>query len=76
MEKTVKAAEVKKLPVGSKVRLHLRTADGLHDWQDGTVVLIHGKYKVLRFEDFFDGVYTKPITDLPGQYYTVEEQHD
>ena len=71
-ERTVKAAEVRKLPVGSKVRLHTRTESGLHDWRDGTIVRLNGKYKALRFEDFFDGIYTKPITDIPGQYYTVE----
>ena len=73
MEKQINASQLKRLPVGTRVRIHERK-DGLHDWKDAKIVWIDGRNKGLRIADFFDGVYIKPITDYPGKYFTVEEK--
>ena len=62
------AAEVRALPVESKVILHGRDRSGYSTALECTIVK-SGKTKVLSWWDL-DGVHTKPIRDYPNKYYT------
>ena len=58
-ETVLTAKDVKKLPVGAKVRLHGEDRHGEHCWYDCTVVQ-SGKKKVLRAS----GPYSAMIFDI------------
>lgn len=63
------AAEVRALPIGTKVNLHGRDRFGIPTWLECTVIK-SGKKKVLAYLDTDLTTATKPIRDYPNKYYT------
>ena len=67
------AAQVRKLPVGTRVDLHGFDRHGIPTWLECTVVQSYRK-KVLEYRDVDGMKTTKNIRDYPNKYYTVKEQ--
>lgn len=74
MERELKADEVKKLPVGTAVRVHYTSGSRETNWESGTVVSFQ-KYKAIRIEDPMKGITFRVIADIPGTWFGVEDPH-
>ena len=75
IENKLTAAEVRGLPIGSKVTLHGKD----HRWYatelECTVVQSRsGRCKVLEYQYVNGYRETKPIRDYPNKYYTLREK--
>ena len=64
------AADIRKLPAGTKVQWHGRDKYGYHSWLDCTVAE-SGKKKILAYRGFNGLLETKPIRDVPNKYFTL-----
>ena len=63
------AAEVRELPIGSKVTLHGRDRRGYSTELECTIVK-SARSKALAYRDVNGLTETKPIRDYPNKYYT------
>ena len=70
-KKELTAAEVKKLPIGSRVILHSFDRYGAHQVLEMTVVQ-SGKKKVLSANDFYIGRIEKPIRTETDRFCYTE----
>ncbi len=66
------AAEVRKLPVGTRVDLHGYDRRGTPQWLECTVAQSYRK-KVLSYRNPDGTKATKEIRDYPNKYYTLKE---
>jgi hypothetical protein len=73
-EKELTAEQVRKLPVGTIVRVHSFDRYGYHVWADYTVVK-EGKKSILRMYDFYKGYVRKDIRkETERMCYTLKEK--